>query len=146
MICGDAEATIGSTLTACAIPHKSRTVVNVVLVASNAAPAVLKGAALAKDSDRVHIRYYRAIAEICKIISQPDKGCYYVTVYLETIQDNKPLDLVNLLRNLKAVPNLKALAGVTIILDDRKDLGKIGPRHLGYLDLMESHLRTSLPE
>lgn len=62
-----------------------------------------------------------------------------MTLFVETVTDGKVLDLVSLLQGIALKVNRRGnLAGITIMLDDRNGLGKIGSRSLGYLDLMES--------
>ena len=138
MICGDAEVTIGSTVTACATAHASSKVLHVVFVAHDAAPTVLKGSNLARANTKVTIHYYESVYQIWEIISRLGSRRFYVTIYLETIRGGQPLNLLTLLENAFANRSRLQMTGMTILLDDRKGLGKIGPRKLGYLDLMES--------
>lgn len=138
MICGDAEVTIGSTVTACVVDHVSPKVLHVVFVAHGASPTVLKGATLARANDKVTIHFYESVHQIWEIISRLDSRRFYMTVYFETVRGNEPLNLLAFFENALANRRLGQLTGMTILLDDRKGMGKIGPRKLGYLDLMES--------
>lgn len=131
MIRGDAEVTIGSTLTACAAPHVSNKVINAVFVSGDVPSAVLKAAAAGKPSTKVAIHYYTSISQIWETLSTFTGGQYYITIYLQSVQNHVPLDLLALLEKIMSNPNVKALAGITLLLDDRTGLGKIGPKKLG---------------
>lgn len=69
------------------------------------------------------------------IILQLGRGRHYITIYLESVRNEKTLDVLNLLEGLRT-----AAESVTItdVIDDTKGLGRIRPRRLGYLDLMEA--------
>ena len=151
MICGDAEVTIGSTLTACAVPSASNSATNVVFVDRYAPQGVIQGAELPRSNERVIIKYYDSVESIPELLGKVlSKNKLHVTMYLQTVSNGQPLNLIRLLKALSAETKLlRHLSDVTIMLDDRNGLGKIGPRSLGYLDLMESQygkhfLKTNL--
>ncbi|KAI9817369.1 MAG: hypothetical protein M1832_004676 [Thelocarpon impressellum] len=140
MICGDAEVTIGSTLSACAVPPASGSVTNVVLVDRAAPYHVLRGAELPRANKRVIIQYYDSVDEIPRLLSElPKRSGFLVTLYLQAVRKERPLELIGLLDALATNSALlRRLFGLTLMLDDRHGLGKIGPRRLGFLDFMES--------
>jgi serine palmitoyltransferase len=150
MICGDAEITIGSTLTALVVRCASKKVVNRVFVPANAPHSVIAGAKLARPSKYVTVTFYNDLHDLLAEIEAFSGSRFYLTIYFQTVSNGVALDLVTLLRD--AVPKLKRsrkLTGITIMLDDRNGLGKIGPQSLGYLNLMEANhgidfLRKSL--
>ena len=140
MICGDAEITIGSTLTALVMRCASKKVVNRVFVPANAPHSVMAGAKLRRPSEHVTTTFYAHIHDILAEIDTFSSSSFYMTIYFQTITDGIVLDLVTFFRD--AVPKLKRgrrPTGITIMLDDRNGLGKVGPRSLGYLDLMEAN-------
>ncbi len=139
MICGDAEITIGSTLTALVMRCASDKVVNRVFVPANATHSVLAGAKLSRPSKHVTVTFYDDVQDILAEIDTFSGSRFYLTIFLQTVNSGVTLDLVSLLRH--AVPKLKSgskLSGITIMLDDRNGLGKVGPQSLGYLNLMEA--------
>ncbi len=139
MICGDAEITIGSTLTALVMRCASDKVVNRVFVPANATHSVLAGAKLSRPSKHVTVTFYDDVQDILAEIDTFSGSRFYLTIFLQTVNRGVVLDLVSLLRH--AVPKLKSgrkLSGITIMLDDRNGLGKVGPQSLGYLNLMET--------
>lgn len=138
MICGDAEVTIGSTLAACAVPNVSKYVTNIVLVPNNAPLTVKMGASLHRPTKNTQICFYDTLDNISEQINELSTARYHITSYLQTIQDDIILDLPSAVHQITSNLDLKRLNGLTIMLDDRNGLGKVGPRYLGYLDLMES--------
>lgn len=140
MICGDAEITIGSTLTALLTRCASKKVVNRVFVPANATHSVIAGATLKRPSKHVIVTFYNDVHDILAEIDAFSDSSFYLAIYLQTVNNGVILDLVTLLRD--AVPKLKKgrkLTGITIMLDDRNGHGKVGPQSLGYLNLMETN-------
>lgn len=140
MICGDAEITISSTLTALVMRCASTKLVNRVFVPANATHSVIAGAKLRRPSKHVIVTFYNDVHDILAEIDAFSGSKFYVTIYLQTVTNGVILDLVTLLQD--AVPKLKKgrkLTGMTIMLDDRNGLGKVGPQSLGYLNLMEAN-------
>ena len=140
MICGDAEVTIGSTLSALVVPTASARTTNTVFVCSSAPRGVLDGVAMQRDSSRITRHYYENVTEIPSLtdLRKPVQlTFYFLTVDLTTrkVLDLRSLFSHPLFRDPKATHNI---AGITIMFDDRNGLGKIGPHKLGYLDHMES--------
>ncbi|MCJ1405277.1 hypothetical protein MMC11_008504 [Xylographa trunciseda] len=138
MICGDADCTLGSTLAASAVPHKSRKTQNLVFVADIPQAAMPKASRYARSGSSVVLKLYSELSEIYHTIAQLSRRRIYLTIHVQAVRDGRPLDLVGLLETLRTCTSNTTLIGITIIIDDRKGLGKIGPRRLGYLDLMES--------
>lgn len=138
MICGDAEITIGSTLTALVMKCAAKNTVNRVFVPHNAPHGVLAGARLRKPSKHYSVAFYETSDDLLsEIDSIKDK--FHLTLFFETVKNGVVLDLITLLQDIALKLRRRgALSGITIMLDDRNGLGKIGPRSLGYLDLMES--------
>ena len=140
MVCGDAEVTIGSTLSAIVIPTASTTTTNTVFVSSNAPHGVLSGVAMDKPNPRVVRNYYESVSAIPEILDL--RKPTHLTFYFLTAQKDGSgiLDLASLFSHpaFKTPQARKNISSITILLDDRNGLGKIGPRKLGYLDVMES--------
>ncbi|KAL4941781.1 hypothetical protein BDV06DRAFT_222768 [Aspergillus oleicola] len=136
MICGDAEITIGSTLTALMSRNCSPGVLNRVFVVSNAPLNMIKGATLNRPSEHVSLNFYNDSDDLLsKLASTSEKS--HLTIYFETVSNGKILDLVSFLQYAAPILSSNKLNGVTIMLDDRNGLGNIGPQSLGYLNLME---------
>lgn len=140
MVCGDAEVTIGSTLSALVVPTASSTTTNAVFVSSAAPHGVLSGVAMDKPDRRVTRNYYASVSAIPEMLDvrKPTHLTFY---FLTTQKDGSEiLDLGSLFRHpvFKTTQARNNISSITILLDDRNGLGKIGPRKLGYLDLMES--------
>ncbi|KAH8820193.1 pyridoxal phosphate-dependent transferase [Xylogone sp. PMI_703] len=150
MICGDIEVTIGSTLTALMMRCASKKIVNRVFVPNNAPRSVMTGAKLNRPSQHVTLTLYEDLEDLLEKIDDFSGYRFHTTLYLQTLADGVMLDLIKLLREI--TPRLKRsgkLTSITIMLDDRNGLGKIGPQSLGYLNLMEANhgigfLRKSL--
>ncbi|KAL8793355.1 MAG: hypothetical protein Q9195_004033 [Heterodermia aff. obscurata] len=140
MICGDAEVTIGSTLSAIAIPTASTKITNAVFVLDAAPHGVLSGVAVDKPNLRVIRNYYSSVCAIPEMLDLRKQT--HLTFYFLTAQKDGSgiLELVSLFRHsvFKTPQARENISSVTILLDDCNVLGKIGPRKLGYLDLMES--------
>ncbi len=140
MICGDAEITIGSTVTALAIPTASRKKNNTIFVYAKAPKSILDGAAMAKETKQVMRKYYENFDEIPGMLDlcRPT----HLTFYFLTcnLQGGEILDLHKLFSNRTFVAGATAsnITGMTIMLDDRHGLGRIGPNKLGYLDHLEA--------
>ena len=140
MICGDAEITICSTLTALVMRCASNEVVNRVFVPANATHSVMAGAKLNPSSKHVTLTFYDEVHDILADIDTFSGSRFYLTIYLQTVTNGIVLDLVAFLR--EAVPKLKRgrrLTGITIMLDDRNGLGEIGPQSLGFPNSMEAN-------
>ena len=141
MICGDAEITIGSTLTALAKPCASKTIVNRVFCPSNAPHSVILGAKLARPSKHLTVEFYDGLPDLLTKIENWKGNEFHLTIFFETVVNGSILDLVGFLQD--SIPGLKKgrkVNGLTMMLDDRNGLGKIGPKSLGYLNLMEEKL------
>ena len=140
MICGDAEITIGSTLSALIMPCASKKIVNRIFVPVNAPQSVMAGAKLNRPSKSIKVTFY---SDFDDILTEVNSICHkksHITIYLQTVVDGVALDMIGLLE--KAVPILKRhskVTGVTIMLNDSNGLGRVGPRSLGYLNLMEAN-------
>ena len=139
MICGDAEITLGSTLSALVTPLASSTTVNTVFVDANAPKGILDGAGVSKDKKHVTRKYYNDVKDIPKAMNF--RTPTHLTLYFLTCSASRTniLDLPQIFadpafRNNRTAQNIKS---ITIMLDDRYGLGKIGPNKLGYLDHME---------
>lgn len=140
MICGDAEITLSSTLTALAIPTASSKKHNTVFIYAHAAKGVLDGAALAKDTKAVTRKYYDSVEDIPSMLDlqKPTHLTFYFLTY--DAHGNQVLDLSRLFTHqvFKAGRTSSNITGITIMLDDRNGLGRTGPNQLGYLDHMEA--------
>jgi serine palmitoyltransferase len=150
MICGDGEVTLGSTLTALAIPTSNpKKKQNQVFIYKFAPKGILDGAKMARDTKAVVRNFYEDVDDIPSMLTC-DKPAH-LTFYFLTCDPNggQIPDLPTLFSNPKfrlgrTGSNIK---GITIMLDDRNGLGRIGPHKLGYLDHMESlHGRSFLSE
>lgn len=140
MVCGDAEITIGSTLTTLVMQCASKKIVNRVFVPADATHSVIAGANLRRPSKHVIVTFYNDVNDILAEIDTFSDSKIYLTIYFQTVTNGVILDLITFLRD--AGPKLKEgrkLTGITIMLDDRDGLGKIGPQSLGYLNLMEAN-------
>ncbi|KAI9715084.1 MAG: hypothetical protein M1812_006202 [Candelaria pacifica] len=140
MICGDAEVTTGSTVTALAMPTASRKKNNTIFVYAQAPKSILDGAAVAKETKNVTRKYYESVDDIPGILELHKPT--HVTFYFLTCnpQGDSILDLHKLFTHQIFVSGTTAsnITGITIMLDDRHGLGRIGPHKLGYLDHMEA--------
>ncbi|KAI9695781.1 MAG: hypothetical protein M1836_006047 [Candelina mexicana] len=140
MICGDAEITTGSTVTALAIPTASRKKKNTIFVYTKAPKSILDGAAMAKETKKVTRKYYESVDDIPGMLelSRPT----HLTFYFLTCNPDggEMLDLRRLFTNqiFVAAATASNITGITIMLDDRHGLGRIGPNNLGYLDHLEA--------
>ena len=113
---------------------------------STSSSSVLGGARLAKVHNRMKLYCYNSMKGFYEMLTQQHTGPIYVTLYLECMRHGKSLDLVPILAAFSQSRYRGRLAGITLIIDDRKGLGKIGPHDLGYHDLMESRHGTSFLE
>lgn len=140
MVCGDAEVTIGSTLSALVIPTASKITTNAVFVSSAAPHGVLSAVAMSKADPRVTRNYYGSVLAIPEMLDL--RKPTHLTFYFLTAQEDgsEILDLGVLFRHpvFQTMQARNNISSITILLDDRNGLGKMGPRQLGYLDLMES--------
>ena len=141
MISSDGEITLGSTLTALAIPtSNSKKKQNQVFVYENASKGILDGVNVARDTKGVVRKYYENIDEIPSMLEC--QKATHLTFYFLTCNENghQILDLTGLFSDPKFSSGRTAsnIKGITIMLDDRNGLGRIGPHKLGYLDHMES--------
>ena len=137
MICGDAEVTLSSTITALAVRPASIKRHNKVLVPLSAPCGILKGADFNKASKFVHREYYDDAADRARILSSIPYPTH-LTFYFLTCSPtgDSILDLTDLFKS-DSICKVSNITGVTIMLDDRYGLGRIGPNKLGYLDYME---------
>ncbi|PYI12628.1 a-oxoamine synthase fum8 [Aspergillus sclerotiicarbonarius CBS 121057] len=140
MICADTEVMLVSLLNACTAPVYSQDVLNMVLIPSDAPLSVQNGATMQKASQRSRVHIYDSLNGLKSVSEHLDttRKSLHLTVYLQTTQDGTILDLGESVRAILDSFGEGRVSGLTLILDDRKGLGKIGPRSLGYLDLMES--------
>nr|A0A3G9HHK2.1 RecName: Full=Aminotransferase ALT4; AltName: Full=AAL-toxin biosynthesis cluster protein 4 [Alternaria alternata]BBG74270.1 oxamine synthetase [Alternaria alternata] len=141
MLGSDANVMAVSLLSAVAGPMYAKDVLNLVLVPQNAPCYVKKGATLDKVQPSTRVTLYEDLRDLEVEGTKLQKHRYYhVTLYLETVdEDGSILDLSNRIKDiLLTLKNAPSLTGLRLILDDSRGLGKIGPRHLGFLDQMES--------
>lgn len=140
MICGDAEVTLSSTVTALATPTSSSKKNNTVFVYAHAAKGILDGAAMAKETKAVSRKYYESVDDIPSMLDLQKPT--HLTFYFLTCDANgsQILDLPRLFTRsvFRAGRTSSNITGITIMLDDRNGLGRIGPNKLGYLDHMEA--------
>ncbi|KAF5269053.1 hypothetical protein FOXYS1_48 [Fusarium oxysporum] len=140
MLGTDAHTMMLSLLSACTNPYTSG-VVNILFIPTTATLAVHDGANLNRPRAETQIIYYEKmdnlVAKLRKLSTAASK--LHLTLYLQTTShDGSILDLsatVQMIISEMTDPN--QLKGLKLILDDSGGLGKVGPRHLGYLDLME---------
>ena len=150
MICGDGEITLGRTLTPLAIPTSNpKKKHNQVFIYKSAPKGILDGAKMARDTQAVVRNYYEHVDDIPSML-ECDKPTHLTFYFLTCNPDGgQILDLPALFSNPKfrlgrTSSNIK---GITIMLDDRNGLGRIGPHKLGYLDHMENlHHQSFLSE
>ncbi|KAL4870553.1 hypothetical protein BDV12DRAFT_165811 [Aspergillus spectabilis] len=141
MICGDAEITIGSTLTALMMSSASRNVINKVFVCSTAPSNIIQGATLNRPTEDISLNYYDNLQDLLAKLNSPNPSNqqYHLTLYFETVSKGVILDLVSFFKNASPILSSRnnKPRSITIMLDDRNGLGKIGPQSLGYLNAME---------
>ena len=139
MVSADAEVLIGCTITAVVVPTTSKKTVNAIFVYSAAPKRVLNGAAMHKECKGVMRKYYDNTDDIPSMMDFEKPT--HLTLYLLTSdpEGHQILDLGHLLaRSFKDDRVSQKVTGITLILDDRHGLGRLGPNKLGWLDLMES--------
>ncbi|KAI2951053.1 hypothetical protein CBS147321_1322 [Aspergillus niger] len=139
MICADTEVMLVSLLNACSEPVYSQEILNLVLIPSDAPCSVRNGARLHKASQRSRTQVYETLSDLIiptEQVSWTGQNLH-LTIYLQTVQGNSILDLGQRVQTILGMVGEDRVKGLTLILDDRQGLGKIGPRNLGYLDLME---------
>ena len=146
MICGDAEITLSSTVTALATPTASSGKQNIIFIPSSAPKGILDGAALAKDTKYVSRRYYDNIEVLPSILEMSKPS--HLTFYFLTCDPSggHVLDLPRLFSHSvfqRCSPSSSSITGITVMLDDRNGLGRIGPNKLGYLDHVEAEHGSS---
>ncbi|KAF5711980.1 fumonisin biosynthetic aminotransferase Fum8 [Fusarium globosum] len=140
MIGTDAHTMMLSLLSACTNPYASG-IMNILLIPATAPRAVQDGANLNRPRSDTKIIYYEnldnLVAELRKLSGAVPK--LYLTLYLQTTNDDGSIiDLPATIQRITSeIADPIRLAGLRLILDDSRALGNIGPRHLGYLDLME---------
>lgn len=118
-----------------------------VLVPSTAPSRTIAGATIRRPSKHVALTFFSSIPDLLQKLDLFRSGPrYYLTLYLETVDtanNGSTLDLLSLIS--EASPKLAStLTGLTLLLDDRHGMGKLGPRNLGYLDSLESLHGTSV--
>ncbi|KAF5978120.1 fumonisin biosynthetic aminotransferase Fum8 [Fusarium coicis] len=141
MLGTDAHTMMLSLLSACANPYTSG-VMNILLIPTTASLAVHDGAELNRPRAETKIIYYENLDNlVAKLRELPtDASKLHLTLYLQTTSHDgsRILDLAATVKMIKSGMNAPdQLRGFKLILDDSGGLGKVGPRHLGYLDLME---------
>ncbi|PNP80106.1 Fum8p [Fusarium nygamai] len=141
MLGTDAHTMMLSLLSACTNPYTSG-VMNILLIPTTASLAVHDGASLNRPRAETKIIYYEKLDNlVAKLRELPtDASKLHLTLYLQTTSHDGSsiLDLAATVQMIKSGMNdPNQLKGLKLILDDSGGLGKVGPRHLGYLDLME---------
>ena len=135
MICSDTELGIGTSVLASVVPLASSKTKHLVFIDAKAPKSVLDGVRMHKSHRRVQIYFYDKASDIPGLLSMLGGSKSHLTMYFQTVVDGEILDLRSLFE--KVIPKGKVFSSMTIFLDDRRGMGKIGPRSLGYLDLME---------
>lgn len=110
---------------------------HLVFIDAKAPKSVIDGVWMHKSNSRVQTYFYDEVADIPGLLSMLGNSKSHLTMYFQTVIDGEILDLRSLFRNVPAQGKL--FGSMTVFLDDRRGMGKIGPRSLGYLDLMEHH-------
>ena len=135
MIWSDTELGIGTSLLASVIPLAASKTKHLVFVDSNASKSVIDGVRMHKTNKSVQIYFYEKCSQIAELLSTARGSTLHLTLYLKTTNDDQLLDLPSVVQEIALQG--KKFSGMTVYLDDRKGMGKLGPRSLGYLDLME---------
>lgn len=135
MIWSDTELGIGTSLLASVVPLASSKTQHLVFIDSQATKSVIDGVRMHKSNKRVQICYYDSVSEVPELLSMVSASKFHLTIYLQTVKGGNVLDLQSLCREITL--RGKKISSMTMFLDDRKGMGKIGPRSLGFLDLME---------
>ena len=121
MICGDAEITIGSTLSALTMPIASKKICNTIFVLSSAPKGILDGVALEKENKAVCRKYYESVDDIPSMMEVQKPT--HLTFYFLTCNVNgrNILNLPRLFSNpvFRAARSSSNVAGITIILAAR---------------------------
>jgi len=128
-ICSDTELGIGTSILASVVPLALPKMKHLVFIDAKAPKSVIDGVRMHKSNSRVQTYFYDEFAKS------------HLTMYFQTVIDGEILDLRSLFRNVPAQGKL--FGSMIVFLDDRRGMGKIGPRSLGYLDLMEHHYGTN---
>lgn len=117
--------------------------VNLVLVPHTAPEAVKSGVSLNLSKQSVQVIFYDKVDDLTELLrsslatSKPQS--FHVTVYLQTrTRNGDVLQLGSRVNKITSLLRKHQVRGLTLLLDDTFGLGKIGPRRLGYFDLMES--------
>lgn len=145
MLGSDANVMAISLLSATAAPLYAKDVLNVVLVPQTASSSIKKGATLDKVQPSTRVIIYDDMKNLAVQVHDLHKTrAFHLTLYQETVsRGGSLLDLSNSIKLiLSAFQDISSLKGLTLILDDSRGLGKVGPRHLGFLDEMESQHGT----
>ncbi|KAJ5056058.1 pyridoxal phosphate-dependent transferase [Bipolaris maydis] len=146
MLGSDANVMAISLLSATTAPLYAKDVLNVVLVPQTASSSVRRGATLNKVQSSTRVIIYDDMKNLAVQVRDLHKTqAFHLTLYQETVsRDGYLLDLSNSIKLiLSAFQDISSLKGLTLILDDSRGLGKVGPRHLGFLDEMESQHGTT---
>ena len=99
MVCGDAEVTVGSTLSAIVIPTASTKTTNTVSVLDAAPHGVLSGVAMDKPNPRMIRNFYASVSAIPEMLDL-GKPTHLTFYFLTAQQDGSGiLDLVSLFRH-----------------------------------------------
>ncbi len=141
MICSDTELGIGTSILASVVPLALPKMKHSVFIDAKAPKSVIDGVRMHKSSSRVQIYFYDEVADILGLLSMLGNSKSHLTMYFQTVIDGEILDLRSLFRNVPAQGKL--FGSMTVFLDDRRGMGKIGPRSLGCLDLIEHHHGTN---
>lgn len=117
--------------------------VNLVVIPHTAPDAVKSGVRLRRSNERVQVIFYDTLGDLTESLRTSlmasKHRSFHLTVYLQTCQQNGDvLQLGSRVKSIAALLEANQLRGLTLLLDDTFGLGKIGPRRLGYFDLMES--------
>jgi len=131
-ICSDTELGIGTSILASVVPLALPKMKHLVFI---------DGVRMHKSNSRVQTYFYDEVADIPGLLSMLGNSKSHLTMYFQTVIDGEILDLRSLFGNVPAQGKL--FGSMTVFLDDRRGMGKIGPRSLGYLDLMEHHHGTN---
>ena len=135
MIWSDTELGIGTSLLASVVPLASSKTKHLVFIDSQATKSVIDGVRMHKSNKRVQICYYDNVSQVPELLGMASASKIHLTIYLQTVRGGNILDLQSLCRDITL--RGKKISSMTMFLDDRKGMGKIGPRSLGFLDLME---------
>ena len=136
MIWSDTELGIGTSLLASVVPLASKKTKHLVLIDAQATKSVIDGVRMHKSNNSVQMHFYEKVSDVAEMLSMVGGSRFHLTLYLKTTNGADVLDMRKIVQELALQG--KKFTGMTVFLDDRTGMGKLGPRSLGYLDLMES--------